>query len=119
MPCARKERQDQMVLAIDQGAHACDALLLEARDQRVEQLAADAALAQLGIDLDGEHPTPPPVGRTSQARTSPAMKPAKRAFVGLSDQEMPLGRQHLLPIGGLSEPVNRASSAEIASRSVA
>src|SRR5712691_9897972 len=48
--------EDQMVLAIDQRAHARDTLLLETRDQRLEQRAADAALAQLGIDLDGEHP---------------------------------------------------------------
>src|SRR6266446_7769713 len=48
--------EDQMVLAIDQCAHARDTLLLETRDQRLEQRAADAALAQPGIDLDGEHP---------------------------------------------------------------
>ena len=45
-----------MVLAIDQGAHARHPPCLEARDQGIEQRAADATLALLGIDLDGEYP---------------------------------------------------------------
>ena len=45
-----------MILAVDQRAHPRHPLRLEARHQRLEQVAADAALAQVGIDLDGKHP---------------------------------------------------------------
>src|SRR3954469_2839997 len=47
-----EEGEDQMVLAFDQSTHARDALGLEARDQRLEQRAAGAFQAKLGIDLD-------------------------------------------------------------------
>jgi hypothetical protein len=74
--------------AIDQRARATPSS--EARDQR-QRMAADAALAP-GIDLDGEHPAA--AGwPNSQARTSPAMKPASAPL--RRPQEIPLGRQHL------------------------
>ncbi len=105
-----------MVLAVDQGAHAGDTLLLEARDERVEQLAADAALAQLGIDLDGEPPARRRLAEfpgTHLARD----EAGQRAFIGFGHQEMPLRCQHLLPVSrlvGAGQPrIQRRNRCEI------
>ena len=83
-----EEREDQVVLAIDQRAHARHALRLEARDQRLEQLAADAALAQPGIDLDGEHPAGRRLAEFPGADLA-GDEARQRALVGLGHQEMP------------------------------
>src|SRR6185437_6351062 len=95
-----EERQDQVILAIDQRAHARHAVLLEARDQRLEQRGARALQAELWLDLDGEHPAGRRLAELPGADLA-GDEAGHYPLLRLGQQEVSAGSQHFLPIGRL------------------
>jgi len=91
-----------MVLAIDQGAHACHALFLEARDQ-ARRTVGCRRRAGVASDRSG--------WRNTQARCRLAefpgadfardIKPISAPLSLSATRKMPLRRQHFLPVVGL------------------